>query len=584
MDSEKISNRERIIRYGIIVLSIIGLMICTAVLFPQVRHKIMDFAEQILNKGILSKNSWINTFFSYAMGGIFFILLFDYLTLVKSGRVLAGDVKKEMKECLSEINFRSFLIPVLILLGIYLLGILTIIRANFLYLDDTLRSVEGSRRWFGWSRYVSELSSIFVHGDPKLTEISPLPQLLAIFILSVSSVLLVYIIGNRKITIVRLLASIPLGLSPYFLECLAYKFDAPYMALSILASIIPFLFIARKKAFFFISAVSLLIMCMTYQTSSGVYPMIAVILCFQNWNSHKKSNKEILSWLGMAALAFCCVLLIFRLFLMNYVDPSESYTSTSIHPVSQMLSGILINMKDYASVIYHDFGLIWKIGIALVCIFFIIKSVKLSSRGKALSFFISISAIVISFILSYGIYILLSDPSIYPRTLFGFGIFLAILCIYVVSDYRKSAIVTVLALNWCFLIFAFSYGNALADQARYAEFRITMLLQDLSNLYPSRDGEMMSTQLKNTVGFAPSVKNISKHYPVIERLVPKRLGEEMNFDNYYYLIHFNVNKMRENIPLVTSIDFNTMDLPVVFDSYYHTIKSDGSHILIILKH
>jgi len=582
MDSEKISNRERNIRYGIIALSIIGLIICTAVLFPQVRHKIMDFAEQILNKGILSKNSWINTFFSYAMGGIFFILLFDYLTLTQSGRTLVAEVKKEIKECLSEINFRSFLIPIVIMSCIYFLGILTIIRANFLYVDDIFRSVEGSRRWFVWSRYVAEFFSILVHGDTNLTDSSPLPQLLAIFILSCSSVALVYIIGNRKITAVRLLASIPLGLSPYFLECLSFKFDAPYMAMSILASIVPFLFIARKKAFFFISVVSLLIMCMTYQAASGIYLLIVVILCFQAWNSSKKSNKEILSMAGTAALAFCAAMLIFKFFLMTALAPYD-YASTAMHPLSQMAQGILANIKNYATIIYHDFGFIWKFGVALVCVFFITKSIRVSSQKKALSFFISILAIGVSFILSYGVYILLTMPISYPRGLFGFGAFLAIISIYIVSDYKKAAIVTALALNWCFLVFAFSYGNALADQERYAKFRITLLLHDLSDLYPSRNGETMSIQLDKTIGFVPSIKNISKHYPIIERLVPKRLGEDANYDTYYYLYHYNVSNMEENRPFLSSIDFNSMDLPVVKDSYYHTIKSDGSHILVILK-
>jgi len=582
MNSEKIANRKSIVQYLIIIFSIIGLLLCSAVLLPQVKRMIMTFAEQILNKGILSYDIWINTLSSYAMGGIFFILLFDYLTLSQSGRTLVVEVKQEIKGGWSEINFRSFLIPIVIMSGIYFLGILTIIRANFLYVDDIFRSVEGSRRWFVWSRYVAEFFSILVHGDPNLTDSSPLPQLLAVFILSCSSVALVYIIGNRKITAVRLLASIPLGLSPYFLECLSYKFDAPYMAMSILASIVPFLFIARKKAFFFISVISLLIMCMTYQAASGIYMLIVVILCFQAWNSSKKSNKEILSIAVTAALAFCAAMLIFKFFLMRALAPYD-YASTAMHPLSQMMFGILANIKNYATTIYHDFGFIWKIGVALVCVFFITKSIRVSSHKKALSFFISILAIGVSFILSYGVYILLTMPISYPRGLFGFGAFLAIISIYIVSDYKKAAIVTALSLNWCFLVFAFSYGNALADQERYAKFRITLLLNDLSDLYPSRNGETMSIQLDKTIGFVPSIKNISKHYPIIERLVPKRLGEDANYDTYYYLYYYNVNNMRENRPFLSSIDFNSMDLPVVKDSYYHTIKSDGNHILVILK-
>ena len=250
------SNRK--IKIGnsiIILLSIMGLIVCITVLFPQIRRMILDYVvEQVVHREISSYQVWLGVLLSYAMCGICCILFFDYCTLTDSGRSLVQKVKQEIKDCWVEIDFRSFLKPLLILFGIYFLGILTIIRANFLYRDDIWRAVESIFwQWFGWSRYVSVFSSFIVHADINLTDISPLPQLIAIFILSVSSLILVYVIGKKKITIVRLLASIPLGLSPFILENLSYKFDPPYNALSILACIVPFLFIARKKAFLFVS-------------------------------------------------------------------------------------------------------------------------------------------------------------------------------------------------------------------------------------------------------------------------------------------------------------------------------------------
>jgi hypothetical protein len=182
------------------------------------------------------------------------------------------------------------------------------------------------------------------------------------------------------------------------------------------------------------------------------------------------------------------------------------------------------------------------------------------------------------------VYILLEAPLFEPRALFGFGGFLAIFCISVVSDYKKIAVAAVFALNWCFLVFAFSYGNALADQARYAEFRIGLLLHDLSALYPDMN-EVRSIKLKDSIEFAPTIKNIAKHYPIIIRLVPSLLAEEPMWSNtYYYLGHFNHDyKPSAKIPDNT-IGYDASNLPVVLDSYYHTIKGDENHILIILKH
>jgi len=578
------SNQKNKIRDRIIILlSGISLIVCITILFPQVRQMILDLTEQDLHIKTFSYQIWLKTLLSFAIGGICFILFFDYCTLTNSGKEIVRKVKQEIKECLYEIDFRSFRKPVLIMSGIYLLGILAIIRANFLYEDDIQYAVLGFREWFNWSRYFIVFLSYFVQPEISMTDISPIPQLLAVLVLAVSSVLLVYVLGDKKITLVSLLASIPLGLSPFFLECLSYKFLAVYFALSILVCIIPFLFIARKKAFFVCSLVCLLIMCTTYQAASGIYLLLVIILCFQDWNSRKKSTKEIFSFLGIAVFAFCFALLVYRFFLMR---PAAYYVSNEMLPTSQIIMGTLENIKNYTLTINRNLSLIWKAGIVLVFVLFIIKSTYRSGQKKPVSFFVSILVIGLSFIASYGVYSLLMKPLWAARALFGFGVFLSILCVYVVSDFKKIAVVTVLALNWCFFTFAFSYGNALADQARYAEFRIGILLHDLSALYPNHTGEDLSIHLKGNIDYTPSIRNIAKHNPVITLLVPPRLEDSRVFDNLYYMEYFNFGTYRMTHLQNDSINENPFpeNLPVVLDSYYHTIKSDGSHLLIILKH
>ena len=567
----------------IIILSAIGIIACIPLLFSQVRLMIMDFVIQIMHKeNPVYSPEWLVSLLTYAIVGICFILFFDYCSLTNSGRRLVQNTKQELKDCLSEIDFRSLRNPVLIMLCVYFLGVLTIIRAHFLYQDDIWWSISGIRGWYDWSRYIVVFLSYFVQPEIRMTYISPLPLLLAILILACSSVLLVYILGKGKITIVRLLASIPMGLSPFFLECLSYNFSSPYMALPIMVSIVPFLFITRKKAFIFVSVVSLLIMCMTYQAASGIYPMIAAILCFQYWNSREKNNKEIFSFLGMTAITFCFSMLFFRFFLMRPFG--IEYASTAAHSVTHLISGTLSNIINYTMTIYQDFSIIWIIGIAIVLFFFIIKSVYKSAQKRIFSFFISILVIILSFMLSFGVFSLLAAPIFSPRALMGFGVFLAILCVYVVSDYIKIASFAVLALNWCLFVFAFSYGNALADQARYAEFRVTILLHDLIILYPNENNEDRFIKFQNSIEYTPSVKNIEKHYPIIGRLVPKRLSHDL-WDYTYFLNHFNFLQFAESSFLNRKTVFNSWDeLPVVFDSYYHTIKSDGEHILIVLKH
>ena len=569
----------------IILLSIAGLIVCIAILFPQARQMIINMINRALGRELSMYQSWSKFLMSLAMGGVFLILSFDYCTLTESGRALVKNVKQEIKDCLSEIDFRSFRKPVLLLSAIYLLGIITIIRANFSYLDDIGRAVNGSRGWYNWSRYISEFFSIVIHADTNLTDISPLPQLLAVLMLSISSVFLVYVVSNKKITVIRLLASIPVGLSPFFLECISFKFDSPYMALSVLASIFPFLFVARKKAFAFVSVISLLIVCMTYQATSGIYIMLVIMLGFQNWNRVEKTNKEILSFTGAAAFAFCFAMLFFKFFLMRTFDEQQStYISNAMYPVAHIISGTLDNVKNYILTIYSDFGVIWKAGTALILVFFVIQSMSKSVHKKISSFFISIAVLFLSFILLYGIYLLLAVPIYSPRALTGFGVFLAVISIYIVSNLKQIATITVIALNWCFFTFAFSYGNALTDQGRYIEFRRGMILNDLNVLYSNEQKKVMTFQIKNTIDFAPTVKNIAKHNPVIEQLVPKGYEKYRFWEYLYFPDYIQMDFESDQLSNKNCLDYDTLNLPVVLDSYYHTIRSDGSRVLIILKH
>jgi len=580
--------KNKIKKYSIYAAFIIGLIFCIALLFPQVRRLFIDLIAQILLKDPERfLQLWFKQMLNYAMGGIFLIVVFGYCSLTNKGKILVHEINNGIRDCLKGINWRSFTKPVFLMFSIYLFGIISIIRANFYFLDDIGRSVDGFRGWIGFSRYLSEFLSVFINADFRLADISPLPQLIAIFILAISSVLLVYILNDGIITNAGLLASVPIGLSPYMLECLSFKFDAPYMALSVLASIVPFLFIARKKTFVFVSVISLLVMCMTYQASSGIYLLITLVLSFNNWNEKRKTKREILIFLGMVTLSFLSTMVIFKLFL---IIPQNDLISTAIFPVSQLFSGVLANINNYYNIINNDFGLIWKAIIGIIFCFYITKTVYTSVQNKFISFTTAIILLCLLFVLSEGIFVLLEHPLMAPRALYGFGMLLGIINISIAVNFNKSAKISAWALSWCFLVFALSYGNALADQKRYANFRATILLQDLNDLFPPDKVEnKIAVELKNTIGFTPVVKNIGIHNPVIYRIVPLMITEEGFFNNLYYNVFFNfspfanpniTNSMLDGKPYV---DFSTLNLPIVKKTYYHTIRSDGKRVLVELN-
>lgn len=83
--------------------------------------------------------------------------------------------------------------PAAVLFAILLVALLPLLLADFHYLDDLGRAAIGYRRWDEFGRYLSEYGSVLVHAGTHLTDISPIPQLLAMFIMAVSSAMAIAI-------------------------------------------------------------------------------------------------------------------------------------------------------------------------------------------------------------------------------------------------------------------------------------------------------------------------------------------------------------------------------------------------------
>lgn len=135
---------------------------------------------------------------------------------------------------------RSYKKQLLILCVIFSISLIGIIRANFYYIDDLKRILEDYSLTGAFSRHISSFMAALFHGDSWLADISPLSQLIAACFLSLAAVILYEAISdNRDMGFWGFISLIPVGLFPFFLSCYSFKFDAPYMALSVLAAVAP---------------------------------------------------------------------------------------------------------------------------------------------------------------------------------------------------------------------------------------------------------------------------------------------------------------------------------------------------------
>ena len=470
------------------------------------------------------------------------------------------------------------------LTSVYILGIVSIIRANYNYMDDFGRVLYGYRGWDDFSRYISYYGSTILHADGILNDISPLPQLLAAVIMGLAGTILICVFSNEKeFSWIKVAAVVPLGLSPYFLECFSFKFDAPYMAISVLASVAPLLFIdCDKKLNILAVFLGTLVMCMTYQASSGIYVLCLLFLVASYWNNGM-SIKQCMNRLGFSLGAFIVAMLFYRIAIMKVV---EDYASSTVLGDKSIDVTIIDNIKTFFSYLKSDSTDIWLIICGTLCLCFIRSFVMGSSRNKLQAFAVAIFLLGFCSTISYGAYVILQKPLFYPRAMYGIGAFLSVVALLSLQSKQVNylAQIVCISLAWSFFAFSLAYGNCLAEQRRYDNFRAQILINDLSKIPNMDDKHCRKIQIQGSAGYSPVIKRVSKRYTVINRLIHEGLSSGFCFGEFYLYKYFNIPGIK---PIDTWGEGQTVlyakDLPVLLDTAYHIIKADDRSIVIVLK-
>ena len=481
-------------------------------------------------------------------------------------------IKDILNQC--KIQLLQYRKHFLILLVIYLLAFCSIFRANFAYWDDVGRTYAGYHGWLDWSRYSTEILATFVHASWHLTDISPFSQILACVIMAVGGIILLDIFKREeRAGIDAVPAAALIALTPFFLGMIAYKFDSPYMALSFAVSIFPFLY--RKnaiKVYAVISILCLLIMCTTYQASSGIYPMVAVFLVMQDILSGKKI-KDGIQFLGISALCYLSALSLFWLILMRD-------NGVSVFSISELIPSAIQRYLAYYETIYHDFTKIWLILIILTVLLFLYLVCRTAKINKFYALLMGVLVVWFGSFLCFGAFLFISKDAYDARTMCGFNVLLALIAVFIAFHAKHWIYKLVyMALTWCFFIFSLTYGNALSLQQDYMQYRTTILASDLNSLEIMNSDEVKSISIVGDIGYSPAIVNMAEDYPILnqEDMIPVRLGKGIWNSSYFYN-YLNIPNIEED-----NIDGQDQNLPIIKDTMYHTIKGSGNRIVVELK-
>ena len=468
---------------------------------------------------------------------------------------------------------------VLVLFVVYAVGISAILRANFYYQDDAGRAAFGYKDWDYFGRYLSTGLSTFLHMGNYLTDVAPLPQLLAMLLMAVSGVLMLYIVYDRtSFSKWELAAVVPLGLNPYFLECVSFRFEAPYMAISVLGAIVPLLYRKRSTVvYIFASMLGVLSVCTSYQAATGIFPMLVVLLAARMWNGGGTLKNAVIFCLKSVA-GFGLGLLYFKMVIMKPAD--AGYVSNAMPDAGELIPNTLSNLKHYFELVRSDFKPFWLVLVLLMAAGFVTVMVRASKKKRGAALVMAAAALALMTLLCFGIYPVLASALFAPRAMYGFGVLIAILGVVAAEGSKHIPLkVPAIILSWTFFVFSFTYGNALSLQKEFTEFRIQMVIEDLNDMEVFTSDSPVTVQLSGSIGKSPILSNMPQDYQMLNRLVPETFAGGDDLTQYRFYCYYDLqNAVTDDI-----IDLTTFDLPVLKDSMYHTIRGEENLVLIELK-
>ena len=462
---------------------------------------------------------------------------------------------------------------------------------QFPYFDDTARQIYGDTNfWRHYSRLASELLSWTFQGSRHLTDQGLTNFLISSLVLSLCSILtLRYFVQNGKVTFVMAMVSTIIGLNPWFLECLSFRFDSPFMCFSLLFAIIPYLFWKNKWYIFYaFSSVSVLLLCNSYQSSSGTFIVYALALFSFGILTGSKFRDEMIR-LVTAAIGFVTGMIVYLLETKLNPEIATRGNLVEIAKIRDLPKTLINNVLHYFYVLYSDSSKIWVITFLVLIILCFVTLILFSKQNILSSTIITVFYLSVGAIFSYGVLLVFRDPLISILGRYGgynFPIYISVTCIMCLSILERVKPIYILT-NFAVVLFVyfqlafcFGYPSMLSVQKTSFEFQSSILANDLKNIVTD------SRRTINANKFFKSsnvLVNSERNFPILKKLVPQ--NEKLYWPNQFWFNNISGMNIQLN---PASFDFSTLDtqsgnIQKVVDNYYYTIYVDANQIYLYMK-
>lgn len=501
--------------------------------------------------------------------------------------------------------------PFLLIFTIYSVGLITMMRDHYLVLDDLSRSVYGYDWGQDWNRVTSSIVGYLIHQSITIFDISPINQLIAIVIFSLSSLLLAKLF-TKKLTIPVLIFSCLIGLCPFMINAWQFHFDSPFFALAILVSILPYtlywgklnlsflktpsktttkifhldLGLAKFLRAILVTTICLSIMWTSFQPANGIFLVLGLGLILKNFLEKKKQP-----YITIITFVACYIIAAIIAYLTTRT--MTGYRNIDTFPLNQLIPGILTNIGNTVYAIFDSLSATWAIllPISIVCLVAYACLTQKSVRPVFILFYLIFS---IPFaISSYLLLVVFPTPG---RTFVGVCFAFTVFCLLCITakptdnphqkSFNKKSLLLIPAfiLLYSFCTFSWSYGNALAEQTDYDNFRITLVMHDLANIYKTNtEKDQVTLEIINSSGLSATMVQEFRAFPATRYTYHVTQTGINQFSNTGYIkpmffyansFHYpySTNRTKEQPTRIELYDCDTPGYITLIDNYYHEIR------------
>lgn len=462
-------------------------------------------------------------------------------------------------------------------------GFFSLLRHGISYTDDNIRVITGDSLYLHSGRPFTEWLVIGIHGGTPLFDSSPLPQILAIFVLVAVSLAFA-----KKITGcaagLAVVAGACVGMNPMVIENMAYKFDALPMVLALAIAVLPMLLKSLSGyRYFLLCSASALASLMLYQAAVGAFIAVVAgdyirsLLLNHPLRDNIRRTATAIMGLGLASILYK---LSVEIFFKTYMEGTWGGGNAKIPGLEGLLPTVLNNINAYIAFLddnlasgYFKIPFLASIVFALASIgisYFFTRPLKQSLWHLP---FLTVGLLAL-FIAPLGIQIVLASPVLHPRSLYGFGVVFAVLLSLALRDKQKKPVQYLIAAPFvafifCSLISASLLGNMQQQQARWEAVVISGLANDISDLSPN-DGPVR-VRFSGTLEYAPEVRVGLINNPLLRYVARYHVGDIWSFPALLSSLGLAVEIVRSDAP----------GGPIVKRGLGYSISRDGDGVLSV---